>query len=56
MSIPASSTWAASTDKRKAATSRGGVPGMTRPFSEPNAESSHKFRRTPLFVQASGNS
>ena len=46
-SVPAFSTWTPSTDKRKSAAWRGGVPGMTRPFSEAHAESSHKFCQTP---------
>src|SRR5580692_1338428 len=51
-SYPAFSTWTASADKRKSAAYRVGIPGMTRPFSDPYAESSHKIRRTP-FSQAS---
>src|SRR5580700_6952168 len=55
MSIPAFSTWTPSTDKRKSAAYRDGTPGMTKPFSETYAESSHKFRRTPLPSRHQGN-
>ena len=47
MSIPASSTWAASTDKRKAAAYRGGVPGMTRPFQNRTQNRATSFAEPP---------